>query len=126
MVASEPSTAAICGFASSGSWSMARTTPRRATCNCASGQAIDAAVGAGDGGLLGAVGEVDADLFELRIGAEGIEAGHGEVELAAEPAQELVAVAGLGVDDRPGRPRRSWQLGIERRHVALDRGDARP
>ena len=38
MVASEPSTAAIFGFSSSGSWSMARTTPLSATCSCGSGQ----------------------------------------------------------------------------------------
>ena len=38
MVASDPSTAAIWGFSSSGSWSMAFTTPRSAVCNCASGQ----------------------------------------------------------------------------------------
>ena len=115
MVASEPSTAAICGFSSSGSWSMARTTPRSAICNCPSGQEIDDALGAGDGGLLGAVGEVDADLLELGIAAEGIEAGDGEVELAADAAQELVAVAALGVDDGAVVLDDLLQVAVERR-----------
>src|SRR5581483_4046579 len=57
------------------------------------------ALGAGDGGLLGALRQVDAELLELRVAAEGIEARDGKIELAADAAQELVAVAGPGVDD---------------------------
>ena len=115
MVASEPSTAAILGFSSSGSWSMARTTPRSAICSWRVGAGDDDALGAGDGGLLGAVGEVDADLLELRVGAEGVEAGDGEVELAADAAQELVAVAGLGVDDGAVVLDDLLQVAVERR-----------
>ena len=84
-----------------------------------------AAVGVGERRTSGAVGEVGADLSELRIGAEGIEAGHGEVELAAERAHELVTGAALGVDDRRVVGKDLGELGIERRHVALHRGDAR-
>ena len=34
--------------------------------------------------LLGAIGKLGAKLPQLRIGAEGVEAGHCHVELAAQ------------------------------------------
>ena len=103
---------------------MARTTPRRATCNCVSGQTIDLAVAHVDGAALGAVGEVGADLAQLRIGAEGVEARHRQVEAAAERAHELVARAAGRIDGRGVVGDDLGQLGVERAHVAFDGGDA--
>ncbi len=77
-----------------------------------------------DGGALGAIGEVGADLAQLRIGAEGVEAGHRHVEAAAERAHELVARAGRGIDGRGVVGDDLGELGVERAHVALDGGDA--
>ena len=61
---------------------MARTTPRRAACSCGSGQEKVAPLASGKVVRVGTFGKVGADLLQLRVGAEGIEAGHGEVELA--------------------------------------------
>ena len=79
---------------------MAFTTPRSAICNCGSGQEISAVLAVAEGRPLGAVGKIGADLAELRIGAEGVEARHGQVELAAERAHELVARSGLRIERR--------------------------
>ncbi len=42
-----------------------------------------AALGIAEGGSLGPLGEVGAELLQLRIGAERVEPRHSHVELAA-------------------------------------------
>ena len=102
---------------------MARTTPLSAPCSCGSGQEMLPPLPSANGRLVRALGEIGADLLQLRIGTERIEAGHGHVELAAQRAHEIVAGAALGIDrrlvvlDDPG------EVDIERRHLALDRRD---
>ena len=74
------------------------------------------ALGVGERGLLGALGEIHAHLLELRIAAERVEAGDGLVQPAAHALQEIVARAGLGINDAG--------VGFDDLgQIALDRGD---
>ena len=85
---------------------------------------VGAALGIGERGLVGALGQIGADLLQLRIGAERIEAGHRVVELAAQRLHELVAGAGLGIDDRLVVLGDFHQVGVERGDIGLDLGRA--
>ena len=82
------------------------------------------ALGIGERGAVGTFGKVGADLLQLRVRAEGIEAGHGEVELARQALHELVAGAGLGIDDRLVVRHDLGEVAVQRLHVGLHAGDA--
>ena len=88
------------------------------------GARYNAAPLVGEGGFLSAIGEIGAHLAELRIGAEGVETGDGQIELAAKRAQEFVAGAALDINRRNVRGHDLLQIAVERVHVAFDSANA--
>ena len=96
-----------------GSSSMARTTPCKAGRSCGSGQEKLTPLVSGNVVFVGTFGQVGADLLQLRIGAEGVEAGHGEVELAATALfMNSLRVPDLASMIGACRPRRSWRVAV--------------
>ena len=79
----------------------------------------------GERGAIGAIGEVRADLLQLRVGAKRVEPGDRHVEPPVETTHEVVARAAPRVDRGAIVRRNLSEVAVEATQLGLDRRDAR-